>query len=68
MEPGLTNCYQLPRKFLRTMAGFQPDGMGDYCPGLGSSRGCGRDQRKDLPQLDLVLTASDCCSRAANSA
>ena len=37
VEPALTNCYlaQLPRKFLRTMAGFQPD---DYCPGLRSSR------------------------------
>ena len=28
----LTNCYlaQLPRKFLRAMAGFKPRGLGDY--------------------------------------
>jgi hypothetical protein len=32
----LTNCYlaQLPRKFLRAMAGFKPNGMG----GFGESR------------------------------
>ncbi|OXV08004.1 hypothetical protein Egran_04232, partial [Elaphomyces granulatus] len=44
VEPGppdqlLPSLAQLPRKFLRTMAGFQPDGMGiPTCPGLRSSR------------------------------
>jgi hypothetical protein len=31
-QDALTNCYltHLPRKFLRTMAGFQPEAMGNY--------------------------------------